>query len=725
MFKKIMASVLCVALVFSLAVFSFSAQEISAEQKKAKEYMTFLECFFTQIHGIEANSYSDEDLGNLITNLYFAYTYGVSEKSLNEYIKEADKLVAESDFNALTLAENLLTDFEKPKNLFYFIYDLSFYTEESSKSYKDAKANLTTLYNDENKDLQKIKQASINVLKTVSQLVPTVEGMRAIIKYNADNMREFFPAIFYSTKANVSIDGLIKTLNDLAVTEENLTIDEFNDKIKDFMMSLGFVYLDKSELGFKVDSLNEYSILPEKEEFYPESYEVFLKAYNKCIAALEAKDYTNLNELLDSFIEAADGLQKYPLYILQEFLYRTQFDLKNEQLYTVESFSIFKSIYDEAVKAVAESQNPADEKFSELNEKLSEAYFSLQMADDFDYWYKYFNMLERFEGLNKDDYIAASWAQLQSALDAYKKLLDDGCTNSEEYENAYMDFETSFQTIEYIPYLNAMQTVLSIKMQYMMYSPAMFYPAQLSALLSAIEDLENAIRVPESDERLTELSGIVDERLADNVFIPVEYAKNIVKFIDFILELMGNNPRMFTAESWEAFQQGYESLKKAIEEAVGFGSDELYAQADDVMSSIMTLEPSPIADAISDLSYYQTLISEEKDSISPELLPEAEAKVKELERSINEDSDEKILEIYAEVSAYMSRYIIPHEITGDVNADNEVSLADAMLTFQNVAGKADLKGSEIDAADIDSNGMIDLSDAMKIFQYVAGKIDIL
>ena len=71
------------------------------------------------------------------------------------------------------------------------------------------------------------------------------------------------------------------------------------------------------------------------------------------------------------------------------------------------------------------------------------------------------------------------------------------------------------------------------------------------------------------------------------------------------------------------------------------------------------------------------------------------------------------------------RYIIPHEITGDVNADNEVSLADAMLTFQNVAGKADLKGSEIDAADIDSNGMIDLSDAMKIFQYVAGKIDIL
>ncbi|PWM47068.1 MAG: hypothetical protein DBX47_01425 [Clostridiales bacterium] len=66
------------------------------------------------------------------------------------------------------------------------------------------------------------------------------------------------------------------------------------------------------------------------------------------------------------------------------------------------------------------------------------------------------------------------------------------------------------------------------------------------------------------------------------------------------------------------------------------------------------------------------------------------------------------------------------DFRGDINYDNKIELADAMLCFQHVAGKVNLNDdtSKTDprAADINGDGKIELSDAMMVFQFVAGKI---
>ena len=68
---------------------------------------------------------------------------------------------------------------------------------------------------------------------------------------------------------------------------------------------------------------------------------------------------------------------------------------------------------------------------------------------------------------------------------------------------------------------------------------------------------------------------------------------------------------------------------------------------------------------------------------------------------------------------------IPNKLfkIGDTDGSGSVILADAMKTFQHVAGKTVLKGGSFFAADIDGDNNVALNDAMKIFQFVAGKVD--
>lgn len=58
--------------------------------------------------------------------------------------------------------------------------------------------------------------------------------------------------------------------------------------------------------------------------------------------------------------------------------------------------------------------------------------------------------------------------------------------------------------------------------------------------------------------------------------------------------------------------------------------------------------------------------------------------------------------------------------TGDVNEDNTVNSADALLVLQNVVGIAELSESQTANADMNSDGRIDSTDAMLILMKVVG-----
>ena len=64
-------------------------------------------------------------------------------------------------------------------------------------------------------------------------------------------------------------------------------------------------------------------------------------------------------------------------------------------------------------------------------------------------------------------------------------------------------------------------------------------------------------------------------------------------------------------------------------------------------------------------------------------------------------------------------------LKGDVDADGEVTIADALMIFKYKSDEVTLSSSQLKAADADGNGAVDLADALRIFKFKSQEIDSL
>lgn len=62
---------------------------------------------------------------------------------------------------------------------------------------------------------------------------------------------------------------------------------------------------------------------------------------------------------------------------------------------------------------------------------------------------------------------------------------------------------------------------------------------------------------------------------------------------------------------------------------------------------------------------------------------------------------------------------------GDVDADNSVTISDALMIFKYKSGEVTLSSTALKAADTDGNGSVELADALRIFKFKSGEIDSL
>lgn len=62
---------------------------------------------------------------------------------------------------------------------------------------------------------------------------------------------------------------------------------------------------------------------------------------------------------------------------------------------------------------------------------------------------------------------------------------------------------------------------------------------------------------------------------------------------------------------------------------------------------------------------------------------------------------------------------------GDVDADNEITIADALMIFKYKSKEVTLSSSQLKAADTDGNGDVELADALRIFKYKSQEIESL
>ncbi len=62
-------------------------------------------------------------------------------------------------------------------------------------------------------------------------------------------------------------------------------------------------------------------------------------------------------------------------------------------------------------------------------------------------------------------------------------------------------------------------------------------------------------------------------------------------------------------------------------------------------------------------------------------------------------------------------------VVGDVDADGDVTIADALMIFKYKSGEVKLSNTALKAADTDKNGNVELADALRIFKFKSGEID--
>lgn len=60
---------------------------------------------------------------------------------------------------------------------------------------------------------------------------------------------------------------------------------------------------------------------------------------------------------------------------------------------------------------------------------------------------------------------------------------------------------------------------------------------------------------------------------------------------------------------------------------------------------------------------------------------------------------------------------------GDIDADNAVTIADALMIFKYKSGEIKLSDTQLKAADTDKNDKVELADALRIFKFKSGEID--
>lgn len=84
--------------------------------------------------------------------------------------------------------------------------------------------------------------------------------------------------------------------------------------------------------------------------------------------------------------------------------------------------------------------------------------------------------------------------------------------------------------------------------------------------------------------------------------------------------------------------------------------------------------------------------------------------------------------ITAKVGSYTATCMVTvtnNIIKGDVDADNEVTILDALMIFKHKSGEVELSDTALIAADTNGNNEVELADALRIFKLKSGEIDSL
>ena len=332
-------------------------------------------------------------------------------------------------------------------------------------------------------------------------------------------------------------------------------------------------------------------------------------------------------------------------------------------------------------------------------------------------------MAEKLEQEQKENqcYTAASWENVQKALDSARTLMENTEATQEQVDSAFIELmtacnllENGVQKVGLKAAIEGTKAVLADEASLEQYTPE-----SVQAVRDALAEAERVFAEDSADQEtvnrasrslMDAVTGMLVDEESSRLDILIQKAESLLKDKDKytassiqILEdalnaakTINDNPQATEAEINEA----YNKLAEAMTTLVRKGNKEELKNALDKANEILNESEKYLEESIAGLKTVTT---------------EAQAVY---------DSEDADGEAVGEVLKKLIDEILKARLMGDVNMDGAVDTEDSAEVLKAVAELGELTDEQNQVADVNQDGMADSNDAASILQYAAEKITV-
>ena len=322
------------------------------------------------------------------------------------------------------------------------------------------------------------------------------------------------------------------------------------------------------------------------------------------------------------------------------------------------------------------------------------------------------NVIEAVEALNADDYTAASWSEVKTALSAAKEVYYNENATRSEQDKALSDLIAAYGNLEYGIQKLHLETAVKAAEAILALGNNYEETADLAAAVEAGKIVLN--NADASQEEVDNAAYAVLDELAK--MAKKADISSLESLIDAAKDLLDGS---YTSDSLD-------NLKDAIDKAEAVVADQNRGDGDisdayaNLIDAIIKLEMKGNKAALKAMLAKANEVLADADAYVADTI-EGLAEVTADAQAVYDDADAVQSEINEAVKT-LTLKVAQARLIGDVDGDGAVTTSDSAALLAANAELTTLSAEAEASADVNGDGVVDTSDAALILQYAAETI---
>lgn len=326
-------------------------------------------------------------------------------------------------------------------------------------------------------------------------------------------------------------------------------------------------------------------------------------------------------------------------------------------------------------------------------------------------------MISTVEALNEDDYTAASWGDLQEALEQAKEVAEDESATQSEVDAVFANLVKAWGGLEYGVQKQALEVAIAAA-EDLLAIDGVEEGYQADKVAALKEALSAAQACMENEEATQEAVNEAAINLITAIIQMAEIsdAERLANLVELAKELISDK---YTTDSLAKLEAAIEEAEEvlAMENPTDLEITTSYrAVATAIAGLVLKGEKAALASVL-DLA--NEILSNADDYVASTI--EGLESAVEAAQAVYDDDNADKDQVQEAVEA-LTTELVKARLKGDVNGDGNVTTTDATALLQYNAEVSDLDDAQKLAADVNGDGSSDTKDAVEILKYASEKI---